>query len=68
MIRSIRAFPLLEAFRGQSPVDLGALADTLHRLGELSLDLPAIEEIDLNPFIVGEQSAAVDILIKLKEE
>ena len=67
MVRSIRAFPLLEAFRGQPMVDIGALADTLHRLGELSLDLPMIAEMDLNPFIAGEQSAAVDILIKLKD-
>jgi len=26
-----------------------------------------IAEIDLNPFIAGEQSAAVDILIKLED-
>jgi len=67
MIRSIRAFPLLEAFRGQPSVDIGALADTLHRLGEMSLDLAMIAEIDLNPFIAGEQSAVVDILIKLED-
>ena len=65
MIRAIRAFPLLETFRGQPPVDLSRLADTIQRLSQLSLDLPMIEEIDLNPFIAGEQAAAVDILIKL---
>jgi len=68
MIRSIRAFPLLEAFRGQPPVELGPLAGALHRLGQLCLDLPSIEEVDLNPFIVGKRTAAVDILIKLKEQ
>ena len=67
MVRSIRAYPLLEAFRGQSPVDLSRLADTIQRLSQLSQDLPMIEEIDLNPFIAGEQAAAVDILIKLEE-
>lgn len=66
MIRSIRAFPLLEEFRGQPPVDLAILASALHRLGQLSLELPTIEEVDLNPFIVGDEAAAVDILIKLK--
>lgn len=67
MLRAIRAFHFLEDFRGQRPVDLGCLADTLYRLGELSLDLQAITEIDLNPFIVGDRSAAaVDILINLQ--
>jgi len=68
MIRLIRAFPLLEAFCGQPPVELGPLAGALHRLGQLCLDLPPIEEVDLNPFIVGKRTAAVDILIKLKEQ
>ena len=67
MVRAIRAFPLLEAFRGQPPVDLSRLAATIQRLSQLALDLPMTEEIDLNPFIVGEQAAAVDILIKLKK-
>lgn len=68
MIRSIRAFPLLGRFRGQSPVDLSVLAFRLERLGRLSLDLPWIDEVDLNPFIVGERAAAVDVLIKLSEK
>jgi acyl-CoA synthetase (NDP forming) len=67
MVRAIRAFPLLEAFRGQPAVDLPRLADVLQRLSQLVLDLPMIEEIDLNPFIAGEQDAAVDILIKLEK-
>ena len=66
MIRSIHAFPLLEAFRGQPAVDLAPLASVLHSLSRLSLDLSMIEEVDLNPFIAGEKSAAVDILITLK--
>jgi acyl-CoA synthetase (NDP forming) len=65
MIRSIRAFPLLEKFRGRPPVDLDSLASRLVNLGQLSLDLPAIGEIDLNPVIVGEQTAAVDIVMTL---
>ena len=46
MIRSIHAFPLLEAFRGQPPIDLLPLISTLHRLGRLGLDFPMISEID----------------------
>ncbi len=65
MIRAIRAFPLLESFRGQSAVDIHALAMLIYRLSRLSMDFPAIAEIDINPFIVGEEvQGAVDILIK----
>ncbi len=66
MIRSIRAFPLLEAFRGQPAVEIRPLSLFIHRLGRLALEIPEIEEVDLNPFIVGETAAAVDILIRLK--
>lgn len=66
MIRSIRAFPLLEAFRGQAAVDLDRLADTLVRIGMLSLELPAIAEIEVNPMIAtADRAAAVDILIRI---
>jgi acetyltransferase len=65
MIRSIRAFPLLQGFRGQPPVSLVALASALKNLGRLGLDLEVVREVDLNPFIAGERAAAVDILIKL---
>jgi len=66
MIRSIRAFPLLGPFRGQPGVDIHPLAFIIHRLGRLSLDIPEIGEIDINPFIAGKTAAAVDILIKLE--
>ncbi|MBN1859448.1 acetate--CoA ligase family protein [Candidatus Bipolaricaulota bacterium] len=66
MIRSIRAFPLLEAFRGQAAVDLDRLADTLVRIGMLSLELPGIAEIEVNPIIAdADRAAAVDILIRI---
>jgi len=66
MIGAIRAFPLLQEFRGHPAVDLDALSTTLHALGALAIDLPMIQEIDLNPYMVGEAAAAVDILVKLK--
>jgi len=67
-VRSIRAFPLLGAFRGQEAVDLDLLSDLLVRLGRLALDLPEIEEIDLNPVMASTNAAvAVDILIRLAQ-
>jgi acetyltransferase len=67
MIRSIRSFPLLQAFRGQPAADLVGLTQALVKLGRLAAENPEIEEIDLNPTIVTEDSAtAVDILIRLR--
>ena len=66
MIRAIRAFPLLGAFRGQKAIDTQELAEFIHRLGRLSMDFSSIAEIDINPFIVGEKTqGAVDILVRL---
>ena len=42
---------LVEGFRGKAPLDAGALADLLHRLGALALDVPEIAELDLNPVL-----------------
>jgi len=66
MIRSIRAFPLLEAFRGQPAVALPPLVRIVMALGQMGLDFPGIAEIDLNPVIADERDAvAVDLLIRL---
>ena len=65
-IRSIRAFPILEAFRGQSAVDLVPLGKTLAALAQLGLDCPEIVEIDLNPIVADASgAAAVDLLFRL---
>jgi len=66
MIHSIRAFPLLEAFRGQPAVALPPLARIVTALGLMGIDFPEIAEIDLNPVIADERGAvAVDLLIRL---
>jgi hypothetical protein len=56
---------LLEGFRGSPAVDIANLGRILQRLGQLSLDIPEIKEIDINPFIAGKDLQAVDILIRL---
>ena len=69
MIRSIRAFPLLKAFRGQPAVALPPLVRIITALGQVGVDFPQIAEIDLNPVIADERGAvAVDLLIRLSEQ
>ncbi|MBE0636448.1 acetate--CoA ligase family protein, partial [Candidatus Bipolaricaulota bacterium] len=66
MIRSIRAFPLLEAFRGQPAVDLEPLIDIITKLSQLAVDCPSVAELDLNPVIATPDGTyAVDILFRI---
>ena len=68
MLEGTRSFGLLKGVRGQSSVDLGAIATSLQRISQLVTDFPQIKELDINPFIVGEtgsQSIAADARITL---
>lgn len=66
MIRSIRAFPLLQAFRGQPAVDLESLMSIITHLSQLAVDCQSIAELDLNPVIAAaEGTYAVDILFRI---
>jgi acetate---CoA ligase (ADP-forming) len=53
MLKGTRSYALLQGARGQSPVDLDAIAGALQRISQLATDYPEIKELDINPFIVG---------------
>ncbi len=68
MLESTRSFALLKGVRGQSGVDLAAIAGALQRISQLVTDFPKIVEMDINPFIVGamgSESIAADARITL---
>jgi acetate---CoA ligase (ADP-forming) len=68
MVASVRAFPLLQGVRGEAPSDLPALYTILGRVAQLALELPQVQELDLNPVIVrsvGEGAYAVDARLVL---
>ncbi len=53
MIREIKAYPLLQGFRGTPPADINALAAALAALSHFAADnADWVESIDLNPFLV----------------
>ncbi len=54
MLRNTKSYALLEGTRGQGRVDVRAIADCLQRLSQLVTDFPIIQEMDINPLIVGE--------------
>ncbi len=68
MVRSIKGFPILSGVRGQTPVDLESIIDTLLRLSRLVSDHPRISELDINPFmsVAGKsESTIVDARIRV---
>jgi acetate---CoA ligase (ADP-forming) len=67
MLTGLRAYPLLEGYRGSEPVDVDALKALLFRMSALVENVPEVDEVDLNPVFVRPRGvAAVDARIKLK--
>ena len=54
MLMSTRSYALLQGARGEAAVDLHAIAGGLQRVSQLATDFPQIQEMDINPFIVGQ--------------
>lgn len=70
MIRTIKAFPLLDGYRGQPKADNERIIDTLLKCCRLLIENPEIEQLDLNPVIVFEKGRGlmvVDARIILRE-
>jgi acetate---CoA ligase (ADP-forming) len=68
MVQSSRIYPLLTGVRGEPPSDLPALYESLERLSQLAVELPAVAELDINPLLVlpaGRGVTAVDARIVL---
>jgi acetyltransferase len=59
MLSSIKAYPLLSGFRGAKGVDQEKLSEVIERISQLVTDLPAIQEMDLNPIIAYEDTICV---------
>ncbi|MDQ7974428.1 MAG: acetate--CoA ligase family protein [Rhodocyclaceae bacterium] len=70
-LRNLRIAPVLAGVRGESPVDLQAVARVAVRLGELAVaNSRTMASIDLNPLIVGDSGEgawAVDAVIERTE-
>ncbi len=72
MIEEIKAFPILNGFRGRPKGDVDVLVDILLKCSKLATDFPQIDQMDLNPIIIyekGKGCAVVDarIILKLKK-
>jgi acetyl coenzyme A synthetase (ADP forming)-like protein len=66
MVRGIRSVRVLDGVRGAPAVAFAALEDVLLRLSRLSVELPGIEELDVNPLLAFPDGAiAVDARVLL---
>lgn len=69
MIKSINGYKLLTGYRGQTAVDVDALAEAIVKVGKLMLECPEVAEVDLNPLIVYEKGLlGLDARIILRSE
>jgi acetate---CoA ligase (ADP-forming) len=51
MIGEIRGSKILQGFRGQPPADTSAIAECIQRLSQLSVELPDVVDLDVNPLV-----------------
>ncbi len=71
MIKSTKAYKLLEGARGTKPAQMEQIQETLLRLSQLVTDYPFIDELDINPLLISESTGegiAVDGRIKVRLE
>ena len=67
LVQGGKAGRLVRGFRGAPAADASALVALVHRLSQLSIDLPEIVELDLNPVIGREDGCvAVDARVRLQ--
>lgn len=68
MVRSVKAFKLLQGARGTTPAQIDRVEETLLRISRLVSDFPAVKELDINPLMISEKTGepiAVDGRIEI---
>jgi acetyltransferase len=58
MLMNTKTYKILKGFRGEEGVDIEAIAESLQRLSQLVTEFPQIQELDINPYIVGAAGTA----------
>ena len=67
MITKLKAFPLLNGYRGSKPADIKALVEILVNVSKMVLANPEIKELDLNPVMsypVGAKCVDARIILE----
>jgi acetyltransferase len=70
MLINTKTYKMLKGVRGEKGVDIDAIAEGLQRLSQLVTEFPHIQELDINPYIVGPEGTipiAVDARISIEQ-
>lgn len=62
MVREIRGYSILEAYRGQPPADIDSVVDLIIKIAHLSQDFQMISEMDLNPVFLREKNRGLIVV------
>ncbi len=69
MLLGTRTYQMLKGGPGEESVDIDSIAEGLQRLSQLVTEFPQIQEMDINPYVVGPEGTtpiAVDTRIKVE--
>jgi len=67
MLESLKMWPLLNGYRGRPLVNIDRLVNIIMRLSYITADNPEIQELDINPLLVGADSmVALDARVVVK--
>jgi acetyltransferase len=70
MLINTRTYRMLEGVRGEEGVNVDAIAEGLQRLSQLVTEFPQIQELDINPYVVGPEGTtpiAVDARMSVEK-
>jgi acetyltransferase len=70
MVREIKAFKVLDGYRGTPKCDINAVVDTILRMATLAVNHPEVAEFDINPLIVhaeGKGASVADSRVMLRK-
>lgn len=70
MLVRTKTYQILKGVRGQEGVDIETIAEGLQRLSQLVTEFPQIQEMDINPYVVGPPGVtaiAVDARISVEK-
>ena len=69
MLINTKTYKILQGVRGEKGVDIDAIAEGLQRLSQLVTEFPQIQELDINPYVVGpEGTAAIAVDARMSVE
>lgn len=70
MLMNTKTYKMLKGVRGEEGVDIEAIAEGLQRLSQLVTEFPQIQEMDINPYVIGPQGTvpiAVDARMSVEK-